>query len=161
MKLFVALVLAASAAFVLWSSGELPARVASHFGVSGRADAFMSRTTFTLVMLLAVTGVPCLVWLLQVWAARTKRSNIRNREHWFSAQHYPSTVQFLENHAAWFTVALVAFMSAVHWLVVEANTGRDGPPALNTTVFVAILVFFFLFVAFWVWAQHARFRKSN
>ena len=161
MSRVVAVVLLASAAFVFWTSGQLPEQVASHFGVSGRADAFLPRAAFTSIMLLAVVGVPFLVWALQVRAARSKRSNIPNREHWFSAQHDARTVRFLERHAGWFTIVMVAFMTAVHWLVVQANTTSAGPAQLNNTGFITALVTFFAFVVSWIVVLHLRFRKKR
>jgi len=161
MRLFVILVLAASAVFVLWSGAQLPEQVGSHFDLSGRADAFMSRTAFTAAMLLAASVVPGLVWLLQLWAARSGKWNIRNRDHWFGAQHGKSTVRYLENQAGWFTIALAAFMVFVHWLVVQANTGAGAPPGLDNTAFLAALAVYFVFVIVWVSMLFVRFGKRT
>lgn len=160
MRAILFVVLAASAVFVLWSSSLLPEQVASHFGISGRADGFMSRAAFTSVMLAAVTGLPALTWALQVWAARRKMWNIPNRAQWFNARHYAGTVRFLENHASWFSVALVAFMSTVHWLVVQANASSHGLARLDNKVFTAALAAFFVFVALWVATLRVHFRSA-
>ena len=112
-------------------------------------------------MLAAVAGVPFLVWALQIRAARNKRSNIPNRDHWFSTRHYTSTVRYLEMHAGWFTIVMVAFMATVHWLVVQANTLPAGPPRLNNPAFVTALILFFAFVIAWVVVLHVRFRKTS
>lgn len=161
MRLFVILVLAASAVFVFWSGAQLPEQVGSHFDLSGRADAFLSRTTFIAAMLVAVTVGPALVWLLQLWVARSGKWNIRNRDYWFAAQHNKSTVRYLANHAGWFTIALVAFMAFVHWLVVQANAGSAASPRLDNTAFLTALAVFFGFVIVWVSMLFVRFGKRN
>jgi len=159
MPMLVGTVLFAAALFVWWTGSLLPEQVASHFGLSGRADSYMSRTGFIALMMTLVVVVPGVTWWAQRIAARRGKANIPNREIWFSAPHAESTARFLEAHAAWFTIALVVFMSTVHWLAVQANVAPGSGARLDNAVFLTLLGVFMAFVIGWsVWPM-VRFRK--
>lgn len=159
MPAFILTLLAAAAGFVIWSSGQLPERVASHFGVSGQADAFVARSQFITLMVIITTAVPGFVWALQRFVARKKKTNIPHREYWFSKERYAATLRYLDLHAAWFTVGCVVFLCVVHWLVVQANVEPHGAMRLNTPVFLIALGLFFAFTIGWVAALFVRFRR--
>ena len=54
------IVISATAAIVL-TVGQLPERIASHFGVDGLPNGFMPRGTYRILMLALALGVPALM----------------------------------------------------------------------------------------------------
>lgn len=149
-----------AAVFVLWSSSYLPLQVASHFGVSGQADAYTSRFAFAAIMLAVVSVLPLLVWRFQCGIARARKTNIPNRDYWFADNRYVETVRYLELHAAWFCVVFTLFMLTVHWLVVAANNDAQNSQ-LNTPVFLTALGLFAAFAIGWTATFYLRFRKQK
>ncbi|MGZ6375538.1 MAG: DUF1648 domain-containing protein, partial [Ktedonobacterales bacterium] len=77
------LLLVASALFVWLTSASLPPVVASHFGASGVANGFMSRSVYLGFMLAVVVLVPTLVALSGQLARLLPASlvNLPNRQY--------------------------------------------------------------------------------
>ena len=151
--------LALAALFVWWSSTPLPQVVATHFGLGGQANGFMTHTTYVRFMLVFVVLLPWLVNFAmgRVLASPGARINLPNRDHWLSDQQRAATVDFLLRHMRYFGLMLVAFLCAVHSLVVKANTAT--PPALDNTRFSIALGAYLLVVVMWIVALRRRFRR--
>lgn len=148
----------AAAVTVLGSAGDLPDRVASHFGLSGRADGFMPREVFLALMTLTASALPAALWFLQVGSARRGRVRIPHAAHWFAPPQRSRTLAYLEWHAAAFSVALAAFMVFVHWRVVLAHADEGAPPRLAPGPFFIGLGVFLVFTLAWALAPRRRFR---
>jgi hypothetical protein len=84
---------------------------------------------------------------------------IAHREYWLAPQRRDATLGFLRSHGQWFAMAVVVFIAYVHVLVVQANALQ--PPRLATARIVAGLVVLSVFLAVWLWALFARFRRAN
>ena len=153
--------LALAALFVWWSSKPLPQVVATHFGPGGQANGYMSHTTYVRFMLGFVVLLPWLVNFAmgRVLASTGARINLPNREHWLSEPERAVTVDFLLRHMRYFGVMLVAFLCAVHSLVVKANAVT--PPALDNTRFSIALGAYLLVVVMWIVALRRRFRRPS
>ena len=151
--------LALLAAFIWTTSASLPHVVASHFGTSGSADGFMSRSAYRFVLLLLMIAIPLLLALLPL-AATIKgglRLNLPNREHWLAPERRAETLHFLRAHGLWFASFVALFLAYVHLLVVEAN--RLEPPRLSTSAMHAGLAVFFVALIAWLGVLYLRFRK--
>ncbi|MBI3156750.1 MAG: DUF1648 domain-containing protein [Burkholderiales bacterium] len=148
----------AAAVAVLGSAGDLPDRVASHFGVSGRADGFMPREFFLALMTLTASVLPAALWFLQVGSARRGRVRIPHAAHWLAPPQRSRTLAYLEWHAAAFSVVLAAFMVFVHWRVVLAHADGGAPPRLAPGPFFIGLGVFLVFTLAWALAPRRRFR---
>lgn len=148
----------AAAVTVLGSAGELPGRVASHFGISGRADGFMPREVFLALMTLSASVLPTAIWFLQVGSARRGRVRIPHAARWLAPPQRSRTLAYLEWHAAAFSVVLAAFMVFVHWRVVLANAGGAAQARLALLPFLAALGAFLAFTLAWVLALRRHFR---
>ena len=154
-------VLAAAGVFVFSSSSALPERVASHFGGSGAADSFMSRRGYVTFMLVFVVGLPLVMTgiMTLVFRSATTSLNIPNREYWLTAERRPETVAFLINHNMRFGACLAAFLSYVHWLVVQANL-QQPPELSNGAIYTALALFVITIMAWTTWLLRA-FRKPQ
>lgn len=151
--------LAIAALYVWWSSAPLPQVVATHFGPSGAANGYMTHTAYVRFMLGFVVLLPWLVNFVMERALASPRAriNLPNRDHWLSDPQRAQTVDFLLRHMRYFGLMLVAFLCAVHSLVVKANSAM--PPALDNTRFSIALGAYLLVVVMWIIALRRRFRR--
>jgi len=153
-----AFVLASVAAYVGWTSQELPPVVASHFSFSGVADGFTPRGAYTALMIALVVFIPLVPAILPGALARNGAGlNIPNREFWLAPERRAATLAFMRGHGLWLAGALALFMGYNHGLTVRANALE--PPALPSGGFYAGMAIFLGVVAAWLWVLLARFRK--
>jgi hypothetical protein len=145
---FITLTLAA-AAFVGATSQSLPPIVASHFGGSGTADGFMTRTFYTWFMLAFVVVLPALLTYLpaSIFRRPGPRINLPHSDYWLAPERRDETMAYLIRHTARFGAALTLFLCYVHWLVLKAN--QSIPPRLDSWLFVGGLIAFLLVMVFW------------
>jgi uncharacterized membrane protein len=146
------------AIFVLVTSMALPPIVASHFGPAGAADGFMSRSVYTIFLLVMAVGAPlCLAFLpASLIRKRGDHINLPNRAYWLAPERRETTTRFLRLYGLWFAMAVALFLAYVHWLVVQAN--RLQPPTLSNAHMIGALVVFFVFLAVWLVVLFRRFR---
>ena len=148
-------------AYVYVTSQALPDRVASHFGASGLADSFMSRSGYVSFMLCFVVALPLVmaVSMAGIFRRAGMSMNIPNRDYWLADERRDATVAFLVNHAMRLAIGLTVFLCFVHKLVVDANTRT--PPALdNPSIYIGLVVFL-LGVALWVASLWFAFRRPT
>ena len=148
-----------AAAFVLISGTGLPPLVASHFGLGGQADGFMSRDGYLTYMLIGTVAIPFLIVIPQrlVSAIPPRLINVPNREYWLAPERIGSTLDYLRNHAVWFAELFIALLCFVHWEVVQANMRH--PARLAAAPFVAGLVVYVVSVFVWIGAMLRHFRQ--
>lgn len=111
-----------------WYYGQLPERVATHFGMQGQPNDWMNRTAATLVMLAAQVGIP---WLLVGIASATRRLptsliNMPNREYWLEPSRREASLDYVHRMVG--SVALLSslFMAVVGHLTFVANQTGAG-----------------------------------
>ena len=151
--------LAGAATFVLITSGNLPPLVASHFGVGGAVDGFMSRNAYVGYMLVGVVVIPLLIVVPQrlVRSIPPRLINVPNRDYWLAPERIESTLDYLRNHAVWFAALLVAFLCFVHWEVVQANMRR--PVRLLAEPFIVGVVAYTIGILVWIGAMIVHFSR--
>jgi uncharacterized membrane protein len=146
-RLLFVLSLALAPAVVWMTSTPLPARVATHFAKGGYANGFMSHDDYVLFMvglttLLPLAVVACIGFIPRV---ATSRVSIRYREHWLAPVRRAETLSTLATWGCAFGVMLVAFLTGIHLLTVEANA--RAPARLDEGAFFAMLVGFLVGLA--------------
>ena len=153
------LVLAGAALFVTQTGQTLPDIVATHFGASGAANGFMTRSFYVRFMLVFVVLLPLSLSFLinRVLRLPNTRVNIPNREYWLAPERRAGTVELLRRHMRFFGVLLVAFLCYVHWLVVQAN--RVAPPTLDSSRFTGGLAAFMVALISWIVVLRRNFRR--
>ena len=155
------LLVAAGASFVWWSSGALPAVVASHFDSAGNANGFMPREPFTAFMLAIVVLVPTFLYSLGWLTARipVRFVNLPNKQYWLAPERSEATLRSIARFGVWTAYATLALLCAVHWLVVRANT--QHPPRLESAPMVAAVAVYFVALAIGMFAVLGRFFRGR
>ena len=145
-------------ALVAFTWPQLPEKVATHFGVNGQADGWMSRTSGVFGLCLSALGVAGFVvgimYAMRFFPRTTL--NVPNRDYWFAPERREESFVFLLQHGLWFACLQIAFAAGLYWLIVQANLttptrldGRmmgalTGAFLTGTAAWVVILVIHFL-----------------
>ena len=159
-NLLVFVVSAAGILYAIWLGSGLPPRVASHFGVTGDANGWMTRDQFVGVMLFVLGVLPPLMQWGMTRALRTgKRLRIPDAAYWLSAARRPATERWLRRHFALFCAALPLFLARVFWLVAQANRGAPAHPMLDNGAMLTSLGLFLAATAVWVAVMNRHFRR--
>ena len=122
----------------------LPEMLASHFGLRGKPDGWMSKDgfiVFEVVLLLIIAflkfGVPHL--FKKIPAALV---NIPNRHYWLAEERKQHTLEILHREMGWVFVGIVSLMIAVNHLIFQANlSDNKSLPNMFWLVFIGFLVF--------------------
>ena len=144
-KAFAAIVFAifaiAVVAYLVSTGASLPQRLATHFDWHGQPNGWMSRPSYLRVFGLTGLGVPLLMIAL-LFAVRFFPAwmiNIPRREYWLAPERRAQTFDCLLRWGLWFGCLFLAFLAAVHHLVVEAN-GRT-PIAMPSGIGAICILF--------------------
>ena len=128
-----------------WYWPQLPERVATHFGVDGKPNDWMSRSASTRVFLALQLGVPVFMLVMTSLATRMPASmvNIPNREYWLHPERRNATKAHMSMMMTWIAVFTSLFMTAIGHLTFMANKTGNG---LNLPLFLSALVTFLVAV---------------
>jgi Protein of unknown function (DUF1648) len=160
LMLFITLVIA-SAAYVFGTIGQLPQRVAMHFGGSGQASGSMPRDGYLLFMLgfavlfplfivAAIAGLPLI----------TKQGvKLPNREYWLSPTRRDETLASVGAFGGWLGCLLTVFAAALHYTILAANT--SVPPRLSAPLLYSVLGGFLAAMLSWQALFFLRFRTPH
>jgi uncharacterized membrane protein len=135
----------------------LPDRMASHFGVSGMPNGWMTKPQFFItyaVMLL----LPLVVEFRVSHRIANKpdaKLRLPNKEYWLAPEHRAETFAYFDSFFAWFGCALLFVEVFAMGVAMRANF--DAPPQLPTGPIVSVIVGFVLFNAAAVIAMLRRF----
>jgi hypothetical protein len=148
-----------AAAFVLISGSGLPPVVASHFGIGGAVDGFMSRNAYLGFILIGTVIIPLLIVLPQriVQTLPPRLISLPNRDYWLAPERIESTLEYFRNHAVWFAALFIALVCFVHWEVVQANS--RSPARLVAAQFITGLALYVVSVFVWIGAMIRHFRQ--
>lgn len=146
-------------AFVWIAAQNLPPVVASHFNLSGKPDASMSRDQFTNLFLAIMVLTSGLMALLPMLIAKLppQMINIPNRMYWLSPDRIDETKQILQAYLLILASKLCCFMAVIFWLIVQAHL--HNPPQLSTHHLMVATGVFVLMTIFWSLRLSARFKK--
>lgn len=150
---------AAAAAQAFFYARKLPPVVASHFGASGRPDAWGSRDSFLLFQL----GIVALVNLVFLGAGALLRVlpaslvNLPNRRYWLVPERREEAIADLQSRMTAMAVATVGLLLAVFELAARANLTPSR--RLSSTFAVALLGAYLLFAGVWLVGLFRRYRR--
>ncbi|HSI13814.1 MAG TPA: DUF1648 domain-containing protein [Chthoniobacter sp.] len=123
----------AFAAYVWWSSAQLPERVATHFGANGLPNGWETHSgylQFTLifgaVVPAFVIGLFAIMRLANGWGL-----NIPHKDYWLAPERRAETMGFIQRQGTWFALLLVAFFAVIHSSILGANA--QAPASLSPT----------------------------
>lgn len=117
--------------FIVSTSQTLPPLVASHFGLNGQANNFMSRADYEWFMVGIIFLLSIFVSYLPILALKRFPSlvNLPNKQYWLSPERFELTVTYLRRYFVGSGYISVGFIMYIHWLVVYAN--RVNPPLFS------------------------------
>lgn len=128
-----------------WYWTQLPDRIATHFGIDGNPNDWMSKTNATLLLCSLQVGLPLIFLFIGSTLPKLPSSviNIPNREYWLQPERRSSSISHMNSMLAWIAVLIALEMIAIVHLTFLAN--RSGT-SLDTNLFWVILGIFLLSV---------------
>lgn len=146
-------------AFILLTTNQLPATIASHFNGAGAANGFMSHQGYLIFMLVFVIGIPVVTVasITFVISKSPDKINIPNKEYWLSPARQEASMGFLKSHLVWLGTGLAAFMGYMHWVLLQANAA--SPPRLPPELFIPGTIIFVVSVFVWAGWMIVRFLR--
>ena len=131
------------------TADQLPDLVASHFNARGHPDGWMERSKYLLFTIGLAILMPGLVVGLS-YATRFVPNaliNLPRREYWLAPERRQESFDFLFEQSLWFGCIAVAFVIAIHFTVIRANT--EFPARLSTPMLLAVAGSFVAGVVGW------------
>ncbi len=128
---------------VLLTANHLPARLATHFGLDGEANGWMTRARHVRFIIGFGLGVPLFLLLVSEVVTRLGGAglNIPHRDYWLTPERRGQTLAFMQREMIWLACLLVVFFEMTEHLIVNANL--QSPASLASRqlwLFIAIFV---------------------
>ncbi|HEX7653551.1 MAG TPA: protein kinase, partial [Verrucomicrobiae bacterium] len=142
----------AYAVFLGWFTNtlhQLPPLVASHYGLGGQVNGWMSRTSYAWF-----TGLlPALLLLFFFGCSRLGQHqpqwvNIPRKDYWLSPENLDFTVAFLWSRLAWLAWLMLGLFTGIHYLVLQAN--QQHPARLDAGGMMLLILLFMGGLTIWV-----------
>ena len=136
----------------------LPERVASHFGGSGRPDAWSSKETFLKIYVGAVAFIAVLFPGVGFLVSKTPNSliNLPNKDYWLSPERRSETVASLSRQFLWSGSATLLLLLDMMHQTFRVHLGKAA--ALDHPI--TSLAFYILFSLLWIVALIVRFQRK-
>jgi uncharacterized membrane protein len=111
-----------------WYWGQLPERVATHFGVQGQPNDWMSRSAATVVMLATQIGLP---WMLYGIAGSIRLFpvsliNVPNREYWLQGERREESLDYVQRMVGSVAILSSLLTAVIAHLAFDANRTGQG-----------------------------------
>ena len=141
--------IALAVALRVWSLWpHLPDTMASHYGMSGRADSYMSKEGFFVFLALVGGGALAAIFASPVLVRRLPPSlvNIPNRKYWLANdERREIAIDRMADLLGAMGVATAALLAAVTELVMQANLQRTN---LDNRTFMIVMIAYMGFAAY-------------
>ena len=127
-----------SAAQHAWYWSQLPDRVATHWGIDGQPNDWMTRTGATVTLCGLQIAVPWFLVAVTSLASRLPHSmiNIPNREYWLHPDRSSETLAWMNRMLGWIAVLTsILMINLGHMAFIANKTGAE----LNMVAFAATL----------------------
>ncbi|REJ80696.1 MAG: DUF1648 domain-containing protein [Acidobacteria bacterium] len=139
---------------LLYYLPRLPERVATHFGLAGRADGWSDVATFATFATILLLAFALFAPLINALISRLPPSliNIPHREFWLAEERREATLDRLRGAMEWFGVASVLFAIAINHFTVTANleAATSGEEARLSSGFLWALGIYMAWTLAWV-----------
>lgn len=136
-------------ASVVYVTPRLPDRVASHFGWSGEANGWMSRSEYAGVMLAVGFGLPLFLVVLcrATEVLPPSMVNIPHKEYWLTPERRAQTARWIGRYALWLGAMMALFVTGLNLLTLQANNAV--PPRLSNGLVLSLAGLLLVGVAGW------------
>ena len=158
--LVLGLVLLAAAADLAWFLPQLPAQIATHFGVRGVADGWSSKTSFAVTHGGLLVFMPALFVGLAWFMPRLPVSlvNLPHRDYWLAPARRARTMETVSRFLLAFGIVTTSFLVGLMHLTLAANL--NPPPRLGTGFAVLLIGQITVLVGMVVWLL-VKFRRPR
>ena len=136
-------------ALLAWSNARLPTVVATHFGMSGQANGWMSRSGYLWFMIVFGLAFPLFVPAI-CYASRFLPGwcfNIPHRDYWLAPERRRGLSEYLFGHSLWFACMALGFVLGIHYSTLQANSVR--PAHLSNLLVFSLAGGFVVGTAIW------------
>lgn len=132
------LLIAVALAIITATLPGLPPIVATHFGLSGAPDGWMSHRSYAVMIVAFVIGFPLVTWLLVAIVPRRfpRLAKIPHRDLWFAPSNRERTLRRLDRFARIQACGGALLAIGVHVLVLAKNVPGDGMAMLATAIVI-------------------------
>ena len=123
----------------------LPDRVASHFGPSGRPDAWSGKESFVMIYLLVVAFIASLFPVMGFVLRKTPSTliNLPNRTYWLAPERRQETIDVISRQALWFGSATLLLMLDIFHQSFKIHLGQAQAlqhPVLSIALYIGFCV---------------------
>ncbi len=147
------------ASFVCFTAAQLPDRVATHFGLGGVPNGWMTRGEHVQFTLLMGLVIPVFVVGLFAFLRRFHGLlNIPHKDYWLAPERRQETMDFILRQGFRFAAMFIIFIAVIHWSILMAN--RHNPATLPGVHAAWIGGGFLAAAAVWVLAFFVRFLRK-
>jgi len=124
-------IMALSVGMILHFGAALPERVASHFGIEGKADGWMSRDQTIRFFICFTLGFPLFLPALMVLVRLFSSDcfNVPNAKYWRKPENFRHAKNFLFFFSWWMAAMSAVFAAGIFLLILQAN--RTSPPVMH------------------------------
>jgi uncharacterized membrane protein len=162
--LTLAVVLAACVVVIAATLPELPAVMASHFGLTGSANGWAPRSIYGAVILGFGIALPCCIVLATALPGIAPRTAARllklpHPDYWLAPERREQTLSSLRGYGCGFAIATMLFVTALHLLTVDANL--HPPPRLAPAPLSVLLGLYGSALAVLAIFRRRRFRPAR
>lgn len=122
---------------------QLPERIASHFGVGGEPDGWMSKTAFYSFEIGLLVFVLGLFFCITRFLPKMPKEliNLPNKDYWLAPERREKTFRIFRDKMEMFQIPLLALLVSVNQLVIRANLTRENLSPASWLVIAAFLVY--------------------
>ncbi len=139
----VAVMIAGGMGLVAATSDALPAAIATHFGLNGEPNGWMTHARYMTGIYALVVGFPLITALLVGTLPRfaPRITKLPNRDYWLAPPRRADTLRRLSTYALVLAATSVVLILGVHLLVLAKNvTGPGSPPLAVPIVLMAVAI---------------------
>jgi hypothetical protein len=137
--------------YIASSYNELPVRVASHFGIDGKPNGWMSRDACIAFNAGIAVIVPVIIIGTMAGAGKIPVSfiNLPHKEYWLAPERRKDALATLLRFSLWLAILTVLLLTAMHWMMVRANT-PNAKGQLDTGTFWMVFGGFLAATISWI-----------
>ena len=156
---FVAILIFAIALPIIYYP-KLPDQVASHFGVTGKADGWTARNTFLIIQIATMMLTALVFGISAFFVTKMPKSlmNFPNKDYWLSEENKEETHTLIQRFLFWFGSITLGFLTLIFMEAVRANL--SGSNSLGERFWIYLGVYLLLTIYYTVkFSMHFRKKK--
>lgn len=124
---------------------RMPELVASHFGPTGKPDAWMNKASFLHFYVIVVAGLMVLFSVLGLLVSKfpVQLMNLPNKSYWMAEGRRQTTLDLLCSSFLWFASATMILLLDIFYQVFQVQLGKAKTlthPVLSLGIYISFTV---------------------